>query len=93
MHRSTIRDHTLAATVRAQTLADAGGARLADALDGRVAGLRDDRGSQTAEYVMLGGVSAAACGGLVTILRNPEVMRRIVDAVVTLLTKLISAWA
>jgi hypothetical protein len=93
MHRSTIRDHALAATVWVQTLADAGGDRLADALDGRVAGLHDDRGSQTAEYAMLGGVSAAACGALVTTLRNPELIRRIVEAVIAVLTKTIRSWA
>jgi Flp pilus assembly pilin Flp len=53
------------------------GARVVEAADRRVAPLRDhaERGAQAAEYAMLGGVSAAACSGLVAILKN-SVKRR-----------------
>ena len=48
------------------------GARAIEAAGRRVAPLRDhaERGAQAAEYAMLGGVSAAACSGLVAILKN-----------------------
>lgn len=53
---------------------------------------QDERGAQAAEYAMLGGVSAAACGALVAILKNPSTLERVVDAVIGGLTRLVGSW-
>jgi len=70
------------------------GARAVGAAARRVAPLRDhaERGAQAAEYAMLGGVSAAACSGLVAILKNRETLRALVDAVIGTLSKVIEGW-
>lgn len=52
----------------------------------------DESGAQAAEYAMLGGVSAAACGGLVEILTEPDVLRIIVDAVLEALSSAVGGW-
>lgn len=56
--------------------------------------LREDgeSGAQAAEYAMLGGVSAAACGALVALLRNPDVLRTVVDAVISFITSSVGSW-
>lgn len=54
--------------------------------------LADEQGAQAAEYAMLGGVSAAACGALIAILKNPSTLERVVDAVVGALTRLVGSW-
>lgn len=56
--------------------------------------LREDgeSGAQAAEYAMLGGVSAAACGALVALLRNPEILRTVVDAVISFITSSVGSW-
>ncbi len=88
------RPSTLAVAVRAQLA----GGDLRDALVGgaerRLARLRDDgeAGSQAAEYAMLGGVSAAACGGLVALLKNKDFLERVMEAVVSVLTKAVKGW-
>lgn len=51
-----------------------------------------ERGAQAAEYAMLGGVSAAACTGLVAIFRNRETLRSLVDAVIGVLGSVIEGW-
>jgi Flp pilus assembly pilin Flp len=55
---------------------------------------RDDgeRGAQAAEYAMLGGVSAAACSGLVAILKNRETLKTLVDAILQTLGNVIEGW-
>jgi hypothetical protein len=60
----------------------------------RVAPLRDhdERGAQAAEYAMHGGVSAAACSGLVAILKNKVTLGALVDAVIGTLSKVIVGW-
>ncbi|MPZ86680.1 MAG: hypothetical protein GEU81_01140 [Nitriliruptorales bacterium] len=79
------------------------GARIAGAdlrqrvLDGaaqRLDRLRDDgeTGAQAAEYAMLGGVSAAACGGLVALFKNSDVLEQVVSSVITALTNTINTW-
>ncbi|HSJ45873.1 MAG TPA: hypothetical protein VK923_14435 [Euzebyales bacterium] len=70
------------------------GARVVEAAERHVAPLRDhaERGAQAAEYAMLGGVSAAACSGLVAILKNRETLRALVDAVIGTLSKVIEGW-
>jgi len=94
MHRSLLSDTTLALAVRATVArADVTDA-LAAGAQRRLARLRDDgeAGAQAAEYAMLGGVSAAACGALVALFRNEDVLQRVVDAVITALTRVIRAW-
>ena len=54
--------------------------------------LDPDDGAQAAEYAMLGGVSAAACSALVVLLRNPDTISGIVEAVVSALGGLIGSW-
>ena len=51
-----------------------------------------ERGAQAAEYAMLGGVSAAACTGLVAILKNRETLGTLVEAVITTLGNVIEGW-
>jgi hypothetical protein len=51
-----------------------------------------EHGAQAAEYAMLGGVSAAACTGLVAIFKNKETLRTLVDAVIGTLGKVIEGW-
>lgn len=70
------------------------GARVDDEARRRLALWRDDGecGAQAAEYAMLGGVSAAACTGLVAILKNRETLRTLVDAVISTLGRVIEGW-
>lgn len=71
------------------------GVRLGAAgLVSRIEALADDgeHGAQVAEYAMLGGVSAAACTGLVTIFKNKETLKTLVDAVVGTLGNVIEGW-
>lgn len=92
MHR--IRTATTHATVRAQLAGQDLRDRLADASTHRAARLRDDGedGAQAAEYAMLGGVSAAACGALVVILKRTSTLETVVKAVVKTLTKAVGSW-
>lgn len=68
--------------------------RRADAAQRRLDAWRDDgeRGAQAAEYAMLGGVSAAACSGLVAILKNRETLKALVESVITTLGGVIEGW-
>jgi len=52
----------------------------------------EERGAQAAEYAMLGGVSAAACGALVALLKNRDTMSRLVDVVFNGLVRLVGQW-
>lgn len=52
----------------------------------------EESGAQAAEYAMLGGVSAAACGGLIEILTEPDVLRIIVEAVLEALSDAVGGW-
>ncbi len=60
----------------------------------RLSEVTDDgeRGSQAAEYAMVGGVGAAACAGLIAILKNGDLLKRLVEALVNALISFISAW-
>jgi Flp pilus assembly pilin Flp len=82
------------AAVRLQLCAADVGQRI-DAVAQRRLGLwRDDgeRGAQAAEYAMLGGVSAAACTGLVAILKNKATLRTLVESILATLAKVIEGW-
>lgn len=80
--------------VRLTMAAGDAGQRLDEAARRRLDRLRDDgeRGAQAAEYAMLGGVSAAACSGLVAILKNRETLRTLVESVITTLGSVIEGW-
>lgn len=54
--------------------------------------IAEEDGAQAAEYAMLGGVSAAACAALVAILKNPDTLGRVVEAVVGALSRVIGSW-
>lgn len=82
------------AAVRLSMAAADVGQRVDETAQRRLDAWRDDgeRGAQAAEYAMLGGVSAAACSGLVAILKNRETMRSLVESIVTTLGKVIEGW-
>ena len=61
-------------------------------VESRLARLHDETGAQAAEYAMLGGVSAAACSGLVALLRDQDTLSTIVDAVITSLGQFVGSW-
>ena len=82
------------AAVRAQMAAHDLGRRAERFAERRVEAWRDDgeRGAQAAEYAMLGGVSAAACSGLVAILKNRETLKALVESVISTLGEVIEGW-
>ena len=91
--------HTLATAmragaVRADLAADTLRLRLLDAAERRATALRDDgeRGAQAAEYAMLGGVSAAACGTLVVVLNNEGRLGGFVDTILSWLGGVVGSW-
>lgn len=83
--RTAVRVHV--AGITARTAATDGLARRAAALqaDG-------EAGAQAAEYAMLGGVSAGACGALVALFKNPDFLQRVIDAVLDTLVRVVKAW-
>lgn len=92
MHR--IRTAATTVTVRGQLAGQDLHERLTGGAERRLAALREEGelGAQAAEYAMLGGVSAAACGALIVLLRKTSTLERVVDAVVTTLTRAIGSW-
>ena len=93
--RKMLTDRTRAAAVRADLAADDLRLRLADAAVRRAQALRDDgeRGAQAAEYAMLGGVSAAACGTLVIVFNNSEGrLGGLVDTILSWLGGVVGSW-
>jgi Flp pilus assembly pilin Flp len=94
MHPIARPSPALAVAVRAQIAAADVRDAVLDSAQRRVARLRDDgeTGAQAAEYAMLGGVSAAACGGLIALLKNREFLQRVLEAVISALTKVIRSW-
>lgn len=83
--RTAVRVHVAGSSARATAL---------DAVSRRAAALRagDETGAQAAEYAMLGGVSAGACGALVALLKNPDFLQRVLDAVLQTLVRVVRAW-
>lgn len=67
---------------------------IIDRAERRLDRLRDDgeAGAQVAEYAMLGGVSAAACGGLVALFKNKDFLEQVLTTVVSALTRTIKTW-
>jgi hypothetical protein len=94
MHRMTRPSPGLTVAVRAQIAATDARDAFIDGAERRLARLRDDgeRGSQTAEYAMLGGVAAAACSGLIALLKDKKFLDRVLDTVVDALTKVVRTW-
>lgn len=92
MHR--IRTATTRVAVRSQLGATAACDRLAEGAQRRLDRLREEpeAGAQAAEYAMLGGVSAAACGGLIYLLKETNALERVVQSVVSVLTRTIGSW-
>ena len=92
--RNTIDHRTMQAAVRAQQLGSETRSNIVDAARVRAELLRSEseQGAQAAEYAMLGGVSAAACGGLIALLNNTDILQRIFSAVVNALLKKIGGW-
>jgi Flp pilus assembly pilin Flp len=89
MPRPAISDPARALHVRT-TLA---GARARERLvNGLTVRLGEEHGAQAAEYAMLGGVSAAACGALITLLKQPKTMETVVSAVLSGLARAVRAW-
>ena len=82
------------AAVRLQVAAQDLMTRVDRAAQRRVDVWRDDgeRGAQVAEYAMLGGVSAAACSGLVAILKNKETLKTLVESVISTVGKVVEGW-
>jgi len=82
------------AAARLQVHAAHLGARVDEAALRYLGAWRDDgeRGAQAAEYAMLGGVSAAACSGLVAILKNRSTLKTLVDSVLQTLGTVIEGW-
>jgi Flp pilus assembly pilin Flp len=52
----------------------------------------EERGAQAAEYAMLGGVCAAACGALVALLKNKSTVSRLMNALFDGLVRLVGQW-
>lgn len=94
MHRRAPASPGIALAVRTQLLASDLREGVLTAAEQRLARLRDggERGAQAAEYAMLGGVSAAACGALVALLKNDDFLRRILEAIVSGLLKTMKGW-
>jgi hypothetical protein len=70
--------------VRSHLAVDGAQQRLIAALESRAHTLRDDgeRGSQAAEYAMVGGVGAAACGTIAWVLKeHPELLQKLLETV------------
>jgi hypothetical protein len=86
-------DVPLALAVRAQCTGNRLSTRLAERVHQRLA-LRDgERGAQTAEYAMLGGVGAAACTVLYQMIRRPEFLERILRLITDIITRSVRLWA
>jgi Flp pilus assembly pilin Flp len=94
MNRITRTSPALTLAVRTQVAAGEARHVILSRAERRLARLRDDgeAGAQSAEYAMLGGVGAAACAGLIALLKNEDFLKKILDAVLTALTKVIRTW-
>ncbi len=54
--------------------------------------LDDDRGSQTAEYALVGGVAAAAAAAFIALITKGGFIKVIVSLIIKALTELIAKW-
>jgi Flp pilus assembly pilin Flp len=89
MSRPLLTEPVIALHVRADMTGQRARERLVDAALRRVG---DERGAQAAEYAMLGGVSAAACGALIALLKQPATLEAVVSAVVSGLARAVRGW-
>jgi hypothetical protein len=93
MSHLNLSDTTRHLAVRAAVTRQGAAERLLDGARRRAAALADDeRGSQTAEYAMVGGVGAAAAGALIACIKNTDVLGRIVEAVLRSMFSGIKGW-
>lgn len=92
MHR--IRTASTATLVSAQLALSELGDRIAGGAQHRLDRLREDpeQGAQAAEYAMLGGVSAAACGGLIYVLRESRILEQVATSIFDLITRTVGSW-
>jgi len=92
MHR--IRTASTVTAIHARLAVSALGDRVADAAQRRLDLLREDpeQGAQAAEYAMLGGVSAAACGGLIYALKETDALERVVNSILDVLIRTAETW-
>lgn len=83
-----------ATVVRGHLAVSALGDRIAEGAQRRLDPLREEpeQGAQAAEYAMLGGVSAAACGGLVWLLREDGILRPLVEGVLSTMLQRVQNW-
>jgi hypothetical protein len=90
----TMPDTARAVAVRTAMVGDDLHARLLEGARLRATTFRDDgeRGSQTAEYAMVGGVGAAAAGALIACIKNKDVLERVMESVLTALFRSIRSW-
>ncbi|HWB72967.1 MAG TPA: hypothetical protein VG452_12195 [Egibacteraceae bacterium] len=93
MHTTTITDRSIPLAVRAEGRSDPVCPKPDSRWPRRAAALHaEEDGAQAVEYAMLGGVAAAVCGALILILRNPAVLRGIVEAVIAVLIRAVESW-
>lgn len=84
-----------ALAVRGQIAIQQAGERLASGLERRARVFREDaeRGAQTAEYAMVGGVAAAVAGGAAAFCAaNPELVGRVLEYVIEQVLGRIGSW-
>jgi hypothetical protein len=86
----TLSEASRALAVRTQIAGHDLAGRLGSRL--RAASSEDDRGSMTAEYAMVGGVGAAAAGALITCFKQRDVIERILELAIQVISRAIRSW-
>lgn len=94
MRHPNLTDRAVAAHVKTTMALDDASGRVAAAAQRRARTLRDDgdRGSQTAEYAMVGGVGAAAAGALIACVTKPEIWQPVLKAIFDALRRAVRSW-
>jgi hypothetical protein len=95
MQHLNLADHAVAAHAKTTMAVDETAGRLVAAAADRRAhllGADAERGSQTAEYAMVGGVGVAAAGALIALITKKDLLYRILEAIVTAIIKAVTSW-